>query len=358
VHLSRRIIALFLVALAATTLLVSPAPSGAATRVQFGVGGFNMVKENPDGSERLDAYVTLHELGVTWIRVEGSWDKIEVTPGQYTWGDPDRLAREAKAAGLKLLAVVHRTPEDFRPADRPQWYPPVGPKPLAAWGRFMRAMAQRYTLPGHRRIQAIEVWNEPNNPLAWDGSMMIARYVNVLKGAYRQFKAVNPATTIVTGGLAPAADTATSLNARTFVQRLYAAGAKQWFDAIGMHPYTFPRLASENRPAGWGAMTLSENGKPSMRATMVANGDGAKKIWNTEFGSPASVVGEARQARIATDAVPVWRRYSWAGPFFYMAYKDQTSQPGWHKTLGLIRGDGTRRPVFSAYKSAIRATNG
>ena len=104
-------------------------------------------------------------------------------------------------------------------------------------------------------------------------------------------------------------------------------------------------------------MTRNDQGVPSMRATMVANGDGAKKIWATEFGSPMSVVGEARQATIAADGVQVWSRYSWAGPFIYMGYKDQAEQSGWHQSMGLLRSVGTRRPSFAAYRNAIAAVS-
>jgi arabinogalactan endo-1,4-beta-galactosidase len=337
---------------------VGPGQVQAATPpIEFGVGGFNMVKDNPDGAERRAHYTNLRELGVRWIRTEISWDKIEVAPGVFEWGNLDRLANEAKANGIKLLAVVHRTAAHARPADRPEWYPAVGAERLAAWSRFLRTVALRYTQPLNRRIQAVEVWNEPNNPLAWDGPMSMDRYVALLRRARTELKAVNPATVVVTGGLAPTRDSATSVNPRTFVQRLYAAGARQLFDAVAMHPYTFPALASDGLKTGWGNMTKSDQGVPSMRATMVANGDGAKKIWATEFGAPTSVVGEARQATIASDGVRVWSGYSWAGPFIYMGYKDQAEQPGWHKSMGLLRSTGTRRPSFAAYKNAIAAVS-
>ena len=335
---------------------VHPGPVQAATPpIEFGVGGFNMVKDNPDGAERAIHYTNLQRLGVKWIRTEISWDKIELEPGVYTWGNLDRLADETKAKGLKLLAVVHRTADHARPIDRPEWYPAVGAEPLAAWSRFVRTVALRYTRPANPRIQAVEVWNEPNNPLAWDGPMSMSRYLPLLRRVHTEIKKVNPATAVVTGGLAPTRDTATSVNPRTFVQRLYAAGARPYFDAVAMHPYTFPALASDGLKTGWGNMTKSDQGVPSMRATMVANGDGAKKIWATEFGSPVSVVGETRQATIAADGVRVWRGYSWAGPFIYMGYKDQAEQSGWHRSMGLLRAEGTRRPSFAAYRDAIAA---
>jgi hypothetical protein len=120
-----------------------------------------------------------------------------------------------------------------------------------------------------------------------------------------------------------------------------------------MHPYTWPNKPSDNLPNGWGNMTLAANGKPSMRSTMTTYGDAAKKIWNTEFGSPASKVGEAKQAAIATDAVKVWKKYSWAGPFFYMCYQDMKQSP-W-AGMGLLRDNDTKRPVFTAFQKAIAA---
>ena len=205
-----------------------PGPVQAATpRIEFGVGGFNMVKDNPDGAERASTTPTCRRLGVKWIRTDISWDKIELEPGVFTWGNLDRLADETKANGLKLLAVVHRTADHARPVDRPEWYPAVGAEPLAAWSRFLRTVALRYTQPANPRIQAFEVWNEPNNPLAWDGPMSMPRYLALLRRVHTEVKKVNPATVVVTGGLAPTRDTATSVNPRTFVQRLYAAGARR-----------------------------------------------------------------------------------------------------------------------------------
>jgi hypothetical protein len=346
---------------AVVAMLAVAAPSaapagGAAARIEFGVGGFGAIRDYPIKAVRLAAYQDLRDLGVRWIRTDISWDKVELEPGVYEWARLDRLVNETKAAGLKVLAVFHRTADFARPAAKPEWTPPTAPIPLNLYAKFARTLALRYTKPGQVRIQAVEVWNEANNPKTWDGSMTsIAPYVALLSRSWTEFKKVNPATKIITSGLAPAEDTSTSVNPRTWLKRLYAAGARKWFDAVGMHPYTFPALASAKLHTGWGNMVFADRGRPSMRQTMAANGDGAKKIWATEFGSPASLVGEPRQAKIASDGVKVWGTYSWAGPFFYQGYRDQSELPGWHKSMGLTRDDGTRRPAFAAYRTALRA---
>jgi hypothetical protein len=349
------VVALALSAGAAVTPVTPPA--AANPRIDYGVDGWARVLNSDEPGSASVAFKNLHTLGVTWIRVEVNWGDIEKTRGHCDWRKIDQAAYQASVYNIKIMAVLLQTPTWARPAGAGETYPSTTPTELGYYGKFVTAFANRYTKPGRASVKAVEVWNEPNVPGSWAGVKTGARYVNLLKTAYKAVKAVNPATTVVTGGLAPACDSSNSVNARTFVINLYKAGGRPFFNAIGMHPYTFPNKPSDHSPRGWGAMTIADGGKPSMRTTMIANGDGAKKIWNTEFGSPASIVGATKQAAIATDAVREWNKYSFAGPFFYMCYRDM-SQSRW-AGMGLIRDDGSpygvRRPVFNAYKSAIAA---
>ena len=126
-------------------------------------------------------------------------------------------------------------------------------------------------------------------------------------------KAVNRATTVVTGGLAPAFDTSTSVSPRTFLKRIYAAGARPYFDAVAMHPYSYPTFPSQTGPYGWGNLTKPYKGTPSLRATMDTNGDAAKKI----LGHRVRLAGRDRRRgrpgraghrrRAGVDVVPVGR---------------------------------------------------
>jgi hypothetical protein len=333
------------------------APTTAATRpIEYGIDGWARVSNDPLPGAQANALRNLHTLGVNWIRLDVNWGDVEQTRGTRVWAPIDRVVNAAVASHIKVLAVVQRTPTWARPAGSGESYPSTTPAELTLYSAFVRIFAQRYTRPGAIHVQAVEIWNEPNVPGAWQGPKTGPRYVNLLRTAYKAIKAVNPYTTVVTGGLAPAFDSATSVNARTFLINLYKAGGRPYFNAVGMHPYTWPNKPSDNSVRGWGNMTLPDQGKPSMRSTMTKYGDAAKKIWNTEFGSPASKVGEAKQAAIAKDAVHVWNTYSWAGPFFYMSYQDMRDTP-W-EGMGLIRKDYTRRPVFTAFKNAITLARG
>ncbi len=65
----------------------------------------------------------------------------------------------------------------------------------------------------------------------------------------------------------------------------------------------------------------------NLRSQMIANGDGDKKIWGTEFGfptngPPGSFVSETVQAQHLTKAYQLFGSYPWAGPLFLWAERD------------------------------------
>jgi hypothetical protein len=91
---------------------------------------------------------------------------------------------------------------------------------------------------------------------------------------------------------------------------------------------------------------------------MVDNGDGAKDIWITEFGSPTSgVTGdghvtEARQSSIMVDAMTQWASVAWAGPFCVFEFRDYgTDVADKSDWFGLVSNDYKhRKPAYFAYQ--------
>ena len=94
---------------------------------------------------------------------------------------------------------------------------------------------------------------------------------------------------------------------------------------------------------------------------MIANGDGAKSIWATEFGAPtctgdSTCVSEAQQALTITNAYTLWRTYSWAGPLISYMYQDTgTDQTNREDFFGFVRYDGTQKPAYAAFRAAALA---
>ena len=59
----------------------------------------------------------------------------------------------------------------------------------------------------------------------------------LLQAAYPAIKLVQPDSTVLAAGLSPAVGVDAPPN---FVNDMYIAGAKGYFDAIAMHPYVYP----------------------------------------------------------------------------------------------------------------------
>ena len=111
----------------------------------------------------------------------------------------------------------------------------------------------------------------------------------------------------------------------------------------------------------WSAWYQMYGPSNSLRNTMVANGDGDKKIWATEFGFPTngpsgSYVSEATQAQMITQAYQLFGSYSWAGPLFVWSSRDAgTSTSTKYNFYGLLRYDFSQKPALTAYQAAAAA---
>ena len=132
--------------------------------------------------------------GFTWVKQLVSWQDVEgAGKGQYDWGNLDRVVEQVQKYGLKLIVRVSQDP------DRPFW---AGNPPENAghFADFLAAVASRYS----GRIQAYQVWNEPNLAREWGGRRPDpAGYPRLLKIAYGAIKGVDPNAIIVTAGMAP-----------------------------------------------------------------------------------------------------------------------------------------------------------
>ena len=135
--------------------------------------------------------------------------------------------------GLKLIVRVSQDP------DRPFW---AGNPPDNAghFADFLAAMASRY----QGRIQAYQVWNEPNLAREWGGRRPDpAGYAGLLKNAYSAIKGVDPKATVITAGMAPTGtDTEIAMPDIKFYDQMYQAmkgNSDGYFDMLGVHAAGF-----------------------------------------------------------------------------------------------------------------------
>jgi beta-xylosidase len=294
----------------------------------------------------------MQATGATWVRFDLSWNTVQPNDASsYDWETYDRIVAAINAHHLHGLAILDFTPSWARSAAcaNSKMCPPKDPAQFAV---FAAAATKRYQ---SKSLRDWEIWNEPNIAFRYHPATNPASYTAILKAAYMAIKRTDPRAFVVAGGTAPSESNATNLTPADFLTALYANGAKGYFDAVAVHPYTYPDSPADNLPlSAWGQMTTMHN-------IMAANGDGGKKIWITEYGAPTNGpdlannhVSEAQQAKILSDAISVFRSYSWSGPFFWYDYQDTGSSPQTSENFyGLVRADGSYKPAYAAWVSAI-----
>ena len=229
------------------------------------------------------------EMGFGWIKQSFAWRDVEdIQKGAYNWYFPDLIVDEVEKAGLKLLARIDRQPF-WSQGPGAGLYLNGPPKDLADFRDFCRVLADRY----RGRIHAYQVWNEPNLSREWgEKEPNAAEYVELLRACFSGIKEADPDAVVISAGLAPTGiDLPDAIPDERFLTEMYAAGAAQYFDVLGLNapgykapPETSPEDAA-NPDLGWGGhRTFVFRHVEDMRAIMVANGDEDKQVAILEMG--------------------------------------------------------------------------
>jgi hypothetical protein len=229
---------------------------------------FHATWSNYSDSDRQAILDKMVAAGATWVRIDMGWASFENSAqGQIeNWyvNLADTAVNEARARGLHVLVTLFQTP-NWADGGAGTSAPPTNP---ADYARFAQWAAQHF----QGRVEAWEVWNEPNMTDFWTGSA--TQYAQLLKDAYPAIKAGDPQTQVVLG--APA------FNDSNWIGALYQAGIHGSFDVMATHPYEgYANAPPETADDGTrGTLTHIV----AVHNLMVANGDASKPIWFTEFG--------------------------------------------------------------------------
>jgi polysaccharide biosynthesis protein PslG len=333
----------------------------AISRDRFGIqqGGTLQFLNQNDLDRTLDGMAA---LGAGWLRFDMNWADIQRDgPNEYRWARYDNLIQAANARGFKVLAVLDYTPGWARPAGTTDKVPPTNP---ADYRRFVAAAVSRYSAAPYN-VRHWEIWNEPNLHVFFAPQADVARYTVLLKEAYTAIKQIDSSSVVLTGGMSPAASNGVDIDPRAFLRGIYENGGKGYFDAVGHHPYTFPS-SPESDPTvnggdpNWSSWYIMASSNPSLRSIMEGQGDGAKKIWATEWGYPSSgganAVSEEQQAAFTARGYQLFTSYAWAGPMFLYKYRDDCANPASYDCgHGLTRSDFSPKPAFRSYRSVVTA---
>jgi hypothetical protein len=287
-------------------------------------------------------------LGTHWVRMFINWREFQPTPAPVstnTLSFYEQIFSQLPAGTRVILDVVGTPAWETGSANEH-----APPKP-GDYATFIGMLARRWGT----RVTAYEIWNEEDEPRWWVGAPNPAGYAQLLRAAYPAVKAANPSATVVLGGMTG--------NDYRFLEGVYQAGGKGFFDAVGVHtdtacnvlsPYEFLR-GPDNRMIADSFLAYRE-----VHATMLANGDD-KPIWMTETswrttgalcpegafaGQKPEGVTPAQQATFLSQAYHCMEQDPYLQVALWFPLQDERGI-----LSGLLRANGSRKPSFAAMRA-------
>jgi hypothetical protein len=306
------------------------------------------------------------EAGIGWVKQQFPWEELEQPrKGQFfdtkydqvTWDKFDEIVKLAEEAGVRLIARLDRPPAWAR-ADKSN--PERPPDDFADFGDFVHAVVSRYK----GRVEHFQLWNEPNLGEEWTGRPDPPEYVRLLRTGYERAKEANPQAVILSAPLAINNEQGPiHLNELDFLDQMYQAGAKPFFDIVSANAYGMDKPPGDPPSK----TTLNFRRVELLRQVMEKHDDANKAVWFNEYGWNASPrempkedliwqrVTERQQADWTVEGVlRAQREWPWAGVFCTWYFRQVGDVPATKSEyyFRLVDPDFTPRPIYNAIKKA------
>jgi len=295
----------------------------------------NWVALEPDGRGSIDAgALANYDYAIDKVIAAGMQVVMPVSDGVPYWasGDPRKYV---DGSGTKRWD---------------KFYPPAN---YADYGDIVRRVAEHYAPRG---VHVYEIWNEPNLAYFWSAGPNPAEYVKMLRAAYPAVKQADPASTVLLGGL--------SKSDFEYLEGVYRAGGRDYFDAVAVHPYTYgvdPTVSWNGVNAGEDPARISKNAFPAIkeiRRSMEAFGDSAKKVWITEFGysttSADGGVSQSTQASFLTKAYTYAQQFPWVEAMLWYSARNNpwaADRDDYEAQFGLVTSTWAPKAGLAAFKA-------
>ena len=310
-------------------------PGEGVKKIDFST--FLIRPEHPNDRElRLNQ---LADAGVSQVRFDTAWNRIESERCKYNWTmvDPwmEGLAKR-RIAALMIAGKVPKWATDMPDCDSEGKCPPRNPDD---YGSFAAALATRYK---HFNVD-IELGNEVRN-------IPPDVYARMCHSAYTRIKQASPESLVLFGSKAPT-DPARPSNPESPVNFFRAVDAIRdekgksicnW-DIMSVHPYTDPikgqvKAGDDDMANGMGRMYELDNAMKAANYT-------TRPIWITEFGSATEQLPQlnALLHKIKGDRLVT--------KVFWFTLRDDPANGNYY---GAIDAEGSPREVFGAIKQFNR----
>ncbi|HEV2943985.1 MAG TPA: hypothetical protein VGX26_02585 [Solirubrobacteraceae bacterium] len=326
--------------------LGGPAGTALVTNASAAEAGVNLNTLEPAAIAQASA------LGAHWVRVFAPWSYLEPSPGEHSAFWLPRFDRLLSSLPSGTHAII-----DFVGA--PSWEsgstaPNAPPSDPADYARILHFLAQRWA--GH--VAAYEIWNEEDASRWWAGGPDPAAYTRLLQAAYPAVKSADPAAEVVLGGMTG--------NDYNFLEGVYQAGGKGYFDAVGVHTDTACNVNSPFVFLRDDDGRLDQDsfiGYREVHATELANGDQVP-IWMTEMSwrTTSATCPEGAWAGLKPEGVTDEQQATYLSQAYHCLASAPYVQVGlWYPIAdeglvnsGLLRANHSHKPSYAAMRSYIQ----
>ena len=360
-----RVLRLLLLALVAFTVVAATPQPSESTHLKIIVG---VTDDTAKWMSRQDGIVGVHrDLRLMAVRVTVPWKPGQVRPTKLQQVYLHRIARMVQLNDRIVLAVYNVAR-----------YAPTEPPARNQYCAFLRGVVRRIPL-----IHDVEIWNEANSPAYWPQDGGAATYAALLARCYDALHSRPGPINVISS-------TASRHDPAAFVFDLGAAyrssgRLRLLFDTFGHNPY--PENSAE---PPWilhaGSDLIGEGDYETLMNVLQTSFEGTPQplpgtrgvsIWYVEDGfqtvappekrryyrgrendlhavpalDPQGEPGVVDQATQLRDAILLAYCQPAVSGFLNFGLLDEDRLGGWQ--AGLLWRDGSRKPSYEAFKSAI-----
>ena len=319
--------------------------------------------------DRALAFRQARELGVSWMRTNLLWSRVERSPrGRYDWSQYDDLVAAAGASGIRVeLALTGPAPPWATGNGREGGHRPDARR----FGAFARAAAEHF----RGRVRRYSIWNEPNF-VSWlePQSDAATLYRRLYEAGWAAVKGVDPGAQVLIGETAAYAKPPNARAPLEFLRELACAGrdyrpARRCrplrADGYAHHPYHFTSPPESTYP-GEDNVTIGTLGRLTRAldrlatAGLLTTPQGRPlDVYLTEFGYFASgdrALPAAQRAEYLPRAFAIAaRRYPRVRQMLhYLLVTPPRSYPGGNFNTGIVSQSGDPHQSFAALAAWAR----
>lgn len=305
----------------------------------------------PETNELTQFAGMLKQTGCGTVRMPLRWRVMEHRKGKWDFSVLDRVVKVIPE-DIEILGTLMSVPEWANGVDPDKaegWFDTYPPKDVNDWTEYVSQTVAHYK----SRIKHWEIWNEENGVDFYRPRPDAQGYTKLLKAAYLAAKKVDPECVVVLGGLQMNGiipNPWSSVKVPDYLEALYKAGARPYFDVCNIHPYVLPHEGTDYM------MKLTRD----TLSLMTRYGDESKPLWITEVGCGAtSKEAEQVQARFLVDTFEAASKEPRLERVFWFLLRDtQKDILGPEGSMGLFSYQGRTKPALRAFVRLTRTAYG